>query len=253
MNMLSRFGKLAGGSLLLAAALLGCNKEQEFAPVMTLGKEYYPLAINTQRTYDVVDTAWTAGRATVTRFQLREAIVDTFRNASGQKSYRVVRARRNSATDSWANDSVYVLTATNQTVTLLRDNRRTVELIFPVRENQGWNQFAFDSGYPDTITDINKRYHRVGQAITLSPRGLTTKTYPETLITLNEGANQGVAANDSFYLKQYQQVYAKEVGPVMRRRRSYYYATDDPLYVPTSDYIFRGNSRYELLIDYGPL
>jgi hypothetical protein len=254
MRMLPRFGKLTGGALLLAATLLGCNKEQEFTPAMALGTEYYPLAINTQRTYAVVDTAWSYGVATVTSFQLRESIVDTFRNASGQKSYRVIRSRRVSATDAWANDSVYVLTTTQQTVTLLRDNRRTVELVFPVRESQAWNQFAYDGSSPDTITDVNRRYYHVGQALTIAPLGLPSKTYPETLTTLNEGRNSALFADDLYYLKQYQQVYAKEFGPVMRRWRSYYYCDDnDPTCVGSSDYIFRGNSRYQLLIDYGPL
>ena len=251
MNMLSRFGKLTGSGLLLATVLLACNKEQEFVLPMESGVEYYPLAINTQRTYAVVDTTWTAGRATVKSFQLREAFVDTFRNASGQKSYRVVRSRRNLPTDAWASDSVYTLTFTNQTVTLLRDNRRTVELIFPVRDNQGWNLNAFNAiENPDTITDVTRRYHRVGQPLTLAPRGLPAKSYPKTLITLNEGS---AAEDNAFYLTQYQQVYAKEVGPVMRRSRIYYFGTDDPYYIPSEDYIFRGSSRYELLIDYGPL
>lgn len=250
MNILSRFGKLAGGGLLLATALLACNKEQEFLSPLDSGKDYYPLTINTQRTYAVVDTAWTAGRATVTSFQLREALVDTFRNASGEKSYRVVRSRRTLPTDAWVNDSVYTLTFTNETVTLLRDNRRTAELIFPVRDNQGWNQFIYDGSSPDTSIDVNRRYHRVGQPLTLTPRGLPTKSYPETLITLNEGSNSDLVAEDLYYLKQYQQVYAKGIGPVLRRRRSYYFGTDDPTYTPSPDYIFRGNSRYELLIDY---
>lgn len=250
MKMLSRFGKLTGGGLLLAATLLGCSKEQEFVPAVVLGTEYYPLAINMQRTYAVVDTAWTAGRPAVTSFQLREAIVDTFRNASGLKSYRVVRSRRGSATAAWANDSVYVLTAASQTVTLLRDNRRTVELIFPVRENQGWNQFIYDGSSADTSIAINRRYHRVGQALTLAPPGLPTKTYPETLVTLDEGDK---FPDNAYYLTQHQQVYAKGIGPVMRRSRNYYFGTDDPNYQPTPDYIFRGNSRYQLLLDYGPL
>jgi hypothetical protein len=250
MNMLSRFGKLTGAGL-LAVALLGCSEEQEFVPAVALGAEYYPLAINTQRTYAVVDTAWSVGQATVTSFQLREAIVDTFRNASGQKSYRVVRSRRSTSTDTWANDSVYVLVATPQTITLLRDNRRTVELIFPVRENQGWNQFAYDGSSPDTIINVNRRYHQVGQALTLTPRNLPAKTYPQALITLNEG---NAAADDLYNLKQHQQVYAKEIGPVMRRWRSYYFCDDnDSNCDPSPDYIFRGNSRYQLLIDYGPL
>jgi len=250
MNTLSRFGKLAGGGLLLATALLACNKEQEFVPPIDSGKDYYPLVINTQRTYAVVDTAWSAGRATVTSFQLRESLVDTFRNASGEKSYRVVRSRRNLPTDAWVNDSVYTLTSTNETVTLLRDNRRTAELIFPVRDNQGWNQFIYDGSRPDSSIDINRRYHRVGQPLTLAPRGLPTKSYPKTLITLNEGS---AADENLYYLTQKQQVYAKEIGPVMRRSRIYNFFTDDPNYTPSPDYIFRGNSRYELLIEYGPL
>jgi hypothetical protein len=251
MKLLSRFLGIAGAVLLVGSALLSCSKEQEFVPALELNTDYYPLAINTQRTFAVADTAWSSGRATVTNYQFREAVVDTFRDASGHKSYRVIRAKRVPPATAWQNDSVYVLTPTAQTVTLLRDNRRTVELIFPVREDRGWNLNAYNASSNnastnDTITDVTRRYHRVGKPLTIR-----TKVYDKTLITLNEGS---AADSNAYYLTQYQQVFAKGVGPVLRRQRRYYFCdSQDPNCQPSPTYIFLGNSRHQTLIDYGPL
>jgi hypothetical protein len=244
-------GVVGGIALGLLLAVAGCKKDASIPPV-PVGQEYYPVEVGTYRTYAVSDTTWDLNVPLVSRYQFREAITEVFTDAARQKSYRVVRARRVPPATAWQSDSIFVLTPTAQTVTLIRDNRRTVELIFPVREGRLWNLNAYNNNTNDTITEPTRRYYSVGKALTLDARdGSMPRSYEQTLTTLDEG----LAAQDNvYYLTQYQQIFAVGVGPVLRRRRVYNYCDPrNPNCNPSPTYIHAGRSRHEVLIDYGHL
>jgi len=251
---LRRVGQFVAVALGLAAA--GCRDKTEPAPEQ--GVDYYPVAVNNFWTYVVADSAYSQATNSqptstlqVSNYQFRETIVSAFADAAGQPAYRLVRAKRIPPATTWVDDSVFVLTPTPQSVALTRNNLKTLELIFPVREGRLWNFNAYNNNTADTITAETRRYSRVGQPFTT--RAGAVQTYPLTLATSNEGLAK---SDDSYYVKTYEQVYAKGVGPVMRRRRRYarFYTTDprtgSVTFVPNA-YIY-GFSRTETLVDYGP-
>ena len=234
-------------SLTLAAALAGCAEDGAIAPVEP-GRDYYPVEAGTYRIYAAADTAYNRFVRTDSSYQVREAIgrADTFRNAAGQLSFRVEHAVRRTPAQPWRIDSVYVLTPTAETVTLVRNNRRTVELIFPVRDNRAWNLNAYNS--LGALPDSTRRYHSVGRALTLAAGGVA-QTYGQTLTTLDEGA---VAQDNLYYLQQYQQVFAKGVGPVLRRRRDIAYAEPNGS-LPVAGKTYYGRIHHEILLEKGLL
>jgi hypothetical protein len=232
----------------LALAFTACKDYSEVPPVEA-GTDYYPIAVGNVRTFAVADTIWDGGAATISKYRFRETITGQFTDIAGQTSYRVVRAK-SVGTAPFVDDSVMVLTPSARTVTLNRDNRRSVELVFPVREDRVWNLSAYSNTTPDdTITNITRRYYQVGQPLRLAVPGLPVFTYAQTLTTLDEG---NAAEDDAYYLRQYQQVFAKGIGPVLRNRRRYYYCDTNPNCQPTPSYIFAGHSRHETLIDFVP-
>ena len=231
----------------LLAALAGgaCTRETEPGP--ELGLDYYPVEVGAYRIYSVIDSIYQNDRGTATRFQFRERIADTFTDAAGEEAYRVVRSRRATLADTWQDDSVMILKATPNTLLLTRSNRRTVELVFPVRAGRSWNANAFNSG--DTITAENRDYDRVGEAfeIPASPQPLR---YEQTVTTAD------TTAFDLFNLNIQRQVYAREVGPVHRWRRRYQYgcppgSPPDCSLVP--GYVVAGSVRVETLVEAGKL
>lgn len=202
------------GALLLA----GCSNKDAAAP--DLGNDYYPVAVGTYRAYQVNDTLWNNSQFTVPApYQVREAITGTYTDAAGRPAYRVEHARRATATGAWAPDSTFALSVSANAVVLNRGNKRTVEAVFPVRENYLWNFKAYQGfsslSAADTVNAENRRYNRVGQALTVPVAGGTARSYPATASV--DDANLAAADNQCTLLG-YRQVLAKGVGPVLRRR-----------------------------------
>ncbi|GAB3846794.1 hypothetical protein GCM10028822_07310 [Hymenobacter terrigena] len=249
---------LAAGALAIGFA--GC-KENTVEVLPDAGLSYYPVAVGNYWIYAVSDTTWSTASGqgsqvtpsvpTASAFQFRETIASTFTDAAGKTAYRLVRSKRLTANDPWVDDSVFTLSPTAQSVILNRNNLRTLELIFPVREGRLWNFNAYNNNSADTVTAETRRYRRVGEPFSTTVGG-TTKAYPATVSTTNEGTAQ---EDDAYYVKTYQQVFAKGVGPVFRRKRrfsNFYYINNSTggsvVFVPKS-YTF-GYSRRETLIDY---
>ncbi len=247
----------------LALAFAGCKDKSEPAP--DAGTSYYPVAVGNFWVYAVADTTWseatnqgsqvTPSVATASTYQFKETITETFTDAAGKLAYRLVRAKRLLPTDTWRDDSVFVVSASAQSVAVNRNNTRTLELIFPVRDGRSWNFNAYNNNFNDTITAETRQYSRVGQPFSTGggTTGLPAATYPVTLTTTNTGA----AAADNLLRKiSYEQVFAQGVGPVFRRRLylAFFNYTDNTtgnqVFVPGS--YSKAASRRETLIDYGP-
>ncbi|QIX59772.1 hypothetical protein HER32_00615 [Hymenobacter sp. BT18] len=216
-----------------------CDTETEEAT--PLGTDYYPIAVGTYRIFDVEDVVWEENQSISTRFQFRERVEGIFTDAAGLRSYRVIRSKRVLATDTWRDDSVYVLTPTSQTLQLTGQNRRTVELVFPVREGRRWNPYAFAD-----VDTLSRRYLNVGEAFTAGD-----KSYPETVTTVDDGED------DAYYFSSRQQVFAKSEGPVFRERKRYFYCQNpnpDQGGCPiAAGYIQSGRERREVLVESGKL
>ncbi|MBF9140247.1 hypothetical protein [Hymenobacter properus] len=249
-------------ALALTVGVAGCKNDSEAIP--DTGTGYYPIAVGNTWTYAVADSTWSQALAsgnslgtpsvlTVTNYQFKETITEVFTDASGQTAYRLVRSKMGPSTTTFRDDSVFVLTANANFVALNRNNAKTAELIFPVRQGRSWNLNAFNNNSNDTITAETRQYSRVGQPFNTGggTSGLPAKAY-ETTVTVN---NTGTATESSALKKVgYQQVFAKGVGPVLRRR--FFFAN---FYInnPSSgrvDYYpgnyFLATSRRETLIDY---
>ncbi|MBF9238897.1 hypothetical protein I2I05_15950 [Hymenobacter sp. BT683] len=251
------------GLALVAAALCLASCKNETMPAPETGKDFYPIAVGNFWTYAVVDTTWSQATGqgsglitsvpTATVYEFKETINETFTDAAGKTAYRMVRSVKVPPSTTFRNDSVFVLSATDQFVALNRNNTRTLELIFPVREGRSWNLNAFNNNFNDTITAETRQYSRIGEAFTTAAVGSApAQTYAETLTTKNTGA---AAENSLVKRSSYQQVFAKGVGPVFRRRvnilpYTYVDFNGNQVYPPGAYTL--GFSREETLIDYGP-
>jgi|GEM_PF-916486 len=247
--------------LALAVGLAGCQNKAEPAP--ETGADYYPIAVGNFWVFAVADTTYspvggsganfTPSVATASAYRFKETIKEIFTDAAGQTAYRLVRSKLLPPATTYRDDSVFVLSATPQFVAQNRNNIRTLELIFPVREGRSWNFNAFNNNFNDTITAETRRYSRIGQPFTTETfAGNPAKTYANTVTTTNTGA---AAENSLIKRLGYQQVFVKGVGPVFRRR--FYFVnfnypdptTGNQVYPPKA--YTSAFSRREILIDYG--
>ncbi|GAB3583970.1 hypothetical protein GCM10027345_30250 [Hymenobacter daeguensis] len=247
----------------MAAATTGCKNETEAIP--ETGADYYPVAVGRFWTYAVTDTVWgqsayngqvTRGSVTVTNTQKRDLITETFVDAAGNTAYRMVRAKRNTAADAWTNDSVFVLTANPQFVAISRSNRQTLEAVFAIREGGKWHVNALNSSMADIDDTVKTRqYSQLGQPFTTAATaGQAAVTYPTTVVT----SDIGPAVQDNLLNRvSYQQVFAKNIGPVFRNRRNlaFFNYTDSGngnQVFPANAYNIGSYTHRETLIDYGP-
>ena len=247
----------------LAAGFSGCKNDSEAIP--DSGKAYYPVAVNNFWTYAVTDTVWeqssftgvvVRGRVNVSNYQVRETITETFTDVAGKLAYRMVRASRPTATAAWTNDSVFVVSANDQFVAMSRSNRRTLEVVFPIKEGGKWHVNAFNnnnSGVEDTAK--TRQYSHLGEAFTTrNAAGQPITAYPAAVAT----NDIGLAAEVNLLTQNsYQQVFAKNIGPVFRnRRRLAPYNYTDPSsgnqIFPTNAFSLGSYTHRETLIDYGP-
>lgn len=238
----------------LALAVAGCQNDS--VPGPQSGADYFPLETGRYRIYAVSDTVWTNFQRTITSYQLQETITDQINDATGQPGYRIVRARRVLPTDTWRNDSVMFVAATDNALLLTRNNRRSVELVFPVQPDRRWNMYAFSlvDTVQSTMNEDNRRYQAVAQPFEASAGGKTYR-YDQTLTTaLVIGNNNAYGADNDYYRSTYEQVYAKGVGPVYRARRRFSYCPEQVLSCsPSNTRIYRGHTQVEVLIEQGKL
>lgn len=253
------FKKIVVGGGVSALLLAGCRHDTVVVPAYD---EYFPLVLNTYRSYAVVDSTWTNGAVTIQQYQLRERVAEQFADATGQPAYRLVRSKRADATAAWVDDSVVVVQPLTRAVLLTRSNVRTVELVYPPQAGKKWNRTAFTvngqastySDVVDTITSLNRYYGASVSAAytTAAAGGAAAKTYATTVTVADVMPTQ---INDGLYEQSaYQQVFAKGVGRVLRRyyhyRKYYYVAGNQQILTPG---IQSGTSRRETLIDAGTI
>jgi hypothetical protein len=233
-------------ALLTGTSLLSGCRHETIIPIPVV--DYYPVVVGTYRTYEVSDTSWAKGTATASRYQVREAVTEQFRDATGQLAYRVVRAHRASSAAAWADDSVLVVQPLAQTVLLTRNNVRSVELIYPLVASKKWHKYAFTTLRDDSIRAFGPE---VGHAFTTP--GLVPTTYAVTATVRDRWPE---SSNDGLYKRRGTvQVFAEGVGPIARRR--YYYETftsqNNGAQTPTPGVIQLGSSHLELLVESGKL
>lgn len=241
--------------LTVALLLAGC-KENTYLEPADAGRDYFPAEVGRFRVYQVIDTAWLNYAATVTRYQTRERLAATYADAASQPVFRVELARRADAAAAWVSDSVFALSVDERRVVFTRGTRRSVELVFPVRDSLKWNLSAYANTTGDTITAETRWYAktpgRTGQSLNGQPfalPGVPARTFARTLTTANYGP---ATTNNNCVRRNYRQVFAPGIGPVYRRGFSFNFS--DPA-TGTCDPqlgVFEGRSHTEILLESGP-
>jgi len=210
--------------------------------------------VGTYRTYAVTDSTWANAQASVVSYQLRERVTEGFVDAAGQPAFRLVRSRRASAAAQWVDDSVLVVQVLPRAVLLTRNNVRTVELIYPVQANKGWNDKAF-TATPDTITSLTRFYGpTVAGPYAMPPGYGAPSTFTNTVLTKTT-LDGGIEDINLIYQRGLRQVYAAGVGLVLRRRFSYttYVTNPDGSTTLTPGVVQNGIARREVLLETGTI
>jgi hypothetical protein len=225
----------------LALAVASCKNES--VKVEPADTNYYPLAVGDYRIFSVVDTIWNRNVRVVERYQFRERVTEEYTDAAGRRAFRIMRSKRATPAATWLDDSVLVISPSTDNVLVSRNNQRTVDLIFPVRENYFWNLNAFND--LNSIGTQDRSYVQVNQPFAVAAEGRTF-SYPATITVFDESFEK---LCDPYW---HRQVYARNEGPVYRQRRAFTLQVPGTgLCSPIATYIHRGRSRTEVLLEQG--
>lgn len=116
---------------LFTVLVMSCGKnETEILP--KIGKEYYPLKIGKTITYDVdsviYDPIQSGGvKIDTFKWQIREVIVDTFRDKSNELNYIIERSQRIKGENNWQIESVLTAILTQHHAFRTENNIRYVK------------------------------------------------------------------------------------------------------------------------------
>ena len=205
------------------------------------GREYYPLAVGRFWEYDVEEHYWNYDRDSTVQFQFRERVDTVFLGATGETTYRIVRARRVDSLGTWRDDSVMAVVLTPELVRRTVANVPSIELLFPVREGKTWNPNLFN----DRDSTV-RAYAQLGAARTL-PGG---RRFERTLRVVDESLISDVQR------REHEATYAWDIGCVYRHRRLLDYCNTPQVTEGRcqlgSGYIVRGFTREEQLRAWGP-
>ncbi|KAA9339843.1 hypothetical protein F0P96_04295 [Hymenobacter busanensis] len=234
-----RLALLIAGAGLLGASSCGRETVQP-DPVDT---DYYPLAVGSYRIYQVEDRNYLDNRqvgATVIS-QRRERVTDSYTDAAGMLTYRIIRSVRANAGAAWQDDSVLSVTVKPTAVELTSNNRRTLELVFPAKNGVSWNRNVYNDR--DTVVAKNRQYEAVGATYKIG-----NLTFDNTITTVDP------SADTIFYRRSQRQIFARGVGRVYRQTRVFNYCQGvqgQNCQVGTG-YIVIGEEHVEKLIEKGP-
>ncbi|MEM1320427.1 MAG: hypothetical protein AAGG75_09225 [Bacteroidota bacterium] len=148
----------AFGLLLL---LSSCNENNTEDFPLELGYEYFPLEVGKYTIYQVdsvlFDTTGTGVVIDSTQSFIRETIVDTFVDNSGQTNYRIEREWRRSLGETWTVQDVWTALRSDIRAERVEENFRFVKMVFPLSVGRSWdgNQFI----------DINTNISVAGETI----------------------------------------------------------------------------------------
>jgi hypothetical protein len=127
--------------------LLGCERACSDCAVPSAGLEFFPLQVGSYVEYDVQEQEFALGRAPQeTRYQLKELVAEKYVNVAGQTAYRLVRFRRQTATERWQTDATLTArVATNGQAIKNENGNDFVKMLFPVYEKSTWNGNAYNA------------------------------------------------------------------------------------------------------------
>mgnify|MGYP005666398915 CR=1 FL=1 len=211
----------------LSALIIGCFLlivwfsacKRELAEPIDFKYEYFPLEIGRSWTYQqdtiIFDPDVGVVRKDSTTTFLREVIVDTFRNNTGELLFRVEQYSRTADTLPWQIKKVLTMNRNAEQAVRTIDNLRFVKLIFPPTNRQRWDGNAsFDEFTKVTLAGENVEMFK-GWSYVI--------TNSDTTLQLGDlSFEQVVKVEPSDYvsfieLRSVQEYYAPEVGLVYRQ------------------------------------
>jgi hypothetical protein len=126
--------------------VFSCAKKSDTPEAPQAIEEYYPLATGNYRIYQVATTNYTVFQKHDSVYQLKETVADTFLDAEGQLSYKLIRYKRALPFDTFQLDSVWSAKILDKRkVIVFENNVPFLKLLYPLKGGISWNGNQYNS------------------------------------------------------------------------------------------------------------
>lgn len=235
-------------SFFISLFFYGCKEEIALDPE-ALGLNYYPLHTGEYWIYKVTETSFKdqfeAQATDSVSYYVRERIDTVYQDLTQEETYKFTRSRRNSLTEEWGADSVFVVNKSNTSVRVNQNNRKVVSFIFPVVEGKRWNAHIFNTHSSFSNKSEEKFYYFSDKGISMIINGNNYSNTVKVIQTLNDNA---IERQDLF------EVYGYGVGRIYKQVLSYNYCSDPGRQNGCEvgqQFIITGKKRIEKLLEHG--
>lgn len=222
------FTKYKVNLFLIVFLINACTRPCQDCTSPTIGKQFFPTEIGLFVEYDVNETETNLGRPAVVRqYQLKEVVVEQYTDATGDRTYRIARFRRDLEGQRWQPDSTITLRFKIDHAIRNENGRDFVKMVFPVAEKTTWNGNIYNNLGEDLyeLKNVNKPF-KVGMT-----------SFGQTATIIQQ--------NDSTLVNQDKriEVYAANVGLVYRERISVQFCSSTPVCIGKAQIDF-GTQQY---------
>jgi len=136
--MLKRYWKIS--VIFIFFLSLSCNTSEIEPDPTRVGFNFFPLRVGDFRIYQVEEIDFSIfGDIDTNRFQLKEAVIDSFLNQTNEISYILQRLTRVNENQPWVSDSVWTARINQSQAIVVENNEPFIKLVFPVEEGKIWD------------------------------------------------------------------------------------------------------------------
>lgn len=203
--MFRRFFNLLAS--ILVALLAACSTSP---PPTDSGLSYFPLKKGVYQVYDVDSIWYTITGRQEQHYELLTEVVDSFPSTEGGFTYVIYRYKRPESNTDWIYHDTWSARVSGHRVIVSEGNTAFVKFTLPVSEGTAWNGNTFND-----LGEDDYEMRRVGAAYTLN--GISFGDCAE----VNQNDDDDIIVRTDIR----QEVYARDVGLVLREIRILNYCT----------------------------
>ncbi len=208
--------------IIVSLSFLFASCTEEVTPdTGALGLKYYPLQTGDYWIYQVTETRFknqfpNQANDSVSYF-VRERVDSVFKDLTNEDTYKIIRSRRNTSTEEWGTDSVFVVNKSTTDVRVTQNNVRMVNFIFPVTDGKKWNPHIFNSQSSVANKPEETFYSFADQGQSWVINGTT---YLNTVRVVQLNNENAIERQNKF------EVYAFGIGRIYKQVIAYNYCSD---------------------------
>ncbi len=210
--------------IFLAASILSlnaCKKSSEAFKTASID-DYNPLVVGKYITYNLDSLVYVnfgSGTTEIHSYQVKYEVDAQITDILGRPAYRIIRYKRNTATDPWAPDNTFMAVNTTNSLEFTENNQRFIKLTLPIANNHSWKGNSYIQSTPgNSDVDYLDDWDYIYDSVAVQNQ-VGSFTLDNCLVVNQRDEISGDPSDHSFYsqINYSQEKYAAGIGMIYRK------------------------------------